>query len=464
MLENFLFGCATTRLSGDDSFLEKGIIDSTGILELVAFVEGRYQIKVEDRELVPDNLDSINRLVDFIRRKQRLPLPVLTMTTLSSTFTADVLAIDAPRVAAGIEAGIRELVFGRLRRKGVVIGLSGGIDSSVAAALCARALGHDRVLGLFMPEADSSGDSLRLGQILADSLGIRTVLEDVGPILHAAGCYRRRDEAIRSVVPEYGDGYKSKIVLPNPHDQGGYAFYSIVVQAPDGREIRVRLTAAACLGVVAATNFKQRARKMIEYYHADRWQYAVVGTPNRLEYDQGFFVKNGDGAADLKPIAHLYKTQVYALARHFDIPEEIQNRLPTTDTYSLEQSQEEFYFLDPLARDGSLPVCEGPSRRAGGGGRRARVDRRARGAGLSADRREASGGALPACRAAAGGARRHGRLSMSEPTFIRRVATARCACSSIPRQSPSSLPVRGFLKAELASAAAIVPAPSATSV
>jgi len=75
--------------------------------------------------------------------------------------------------------------------------------------------------------------------------------------------------------------------------------------------------------------------------------YAVIGTPNRLEYDQGFFVKNGDGAADLKPIAHLYKTQVYALARHLGLPDEVCNAQPTTDTYSLAQGQDEFYFALP---------------------------------------------------------------------------------------------------------------------
>jgi len=103
------------------------------------------------------------------------------------------------------------------------------------------------------------------------------------------------------------------------------------------------------LGIVATTNMKQRTRKQLEYYHADRLQYAVAGTPNRLEYDQGFFVKNGDGAADVKPIAHLYKSQVYQLAAYLGVPEEIRNRPPTTDTYSLAQTQEEFFFGIPLA-------------------------------------------------------------------------------------------------------------------
>ncbi len=113
---------------------------------------------------------------------------------------------------------------------------------------------------------------------------------------------------------------------------------------------KVRLTPSAYLGIVAATNFKQRARKMIEYYYADLLQFAVAGTPNRLEYDQGFFVKNGDGSADFKAIAHLYKSQVYQLAAYLGVPEEIRLRPSTTDTYSLEQSQEEFYFSIPLQK------------------------------------------------------------------------------------------------------------------
>jgi NAD+ synthase len=257
------------------------------------------------------------------------------------------LHLDAAEEARRIETMIREGLFRQLKRKGAVVGLSGGVDSSVVAALCARAVGSERVLGLFMPEADSCDDSLRLGRLVADSLGIQTVPEDITPLLRAARCYERRDEAVRTVVPQYGDGWKCKIVLPNLLGGSVYPLYSVVVRSPAGEETRMRLTPDAYLGILAATNFKQRTRMMIEYYHADRLNYAVVGTPNRLEYDQGFFVKNGDGAADLKPIAHLYKTQVYQLAKHLDIPLEIQQREPTTDTYSLPQSQEEFYFALP---------------------------------------------------------------------------------------------------------------------
>lgn len=262
-------------------------------------------------------------------------------------FSADVLRIDLASVIAQVTEAIREQTLRRLRRRGVVVGLSGGVDSSVTAALCVHAVGRDRVLGLFMPEEDSDPESLHLGRLIAERLGVETVLEDIAPTLRAAGCYARRDEFIRQVVPEYAPGYKSKIVLPNTIDTGGYNLFSLVVESPEGKQTRVRLPLNAYLGIVAATNMKQRTRKQIEYYHADRLHYVVAGTPNRLEYDQGFFVKNGDGSADIKPIAHLYKTQVYQLAQALDIPAEIRRRPPTTDTYSLTQTQEEFYFALP---------------------------------------------------------------------------------------------------------------------
>ncbi len=267
-----------------------------------------------------------------------------------ATLSPAILDNDPAQVARALEAGIRDIVFHRLGRRGAVVGLSGGVDSSVTAALCARALGRDRVLGILMPERESSDDSAKLAHLLAERVGISTVVEDIGPALQAIGCYRRRDDAIRSVIPEYGEGWKSKIVLPGIGDGTHYQIFSVVAQSPSGEVRRVRLTPEAYLGVVAATNFKQRVRKMVEYYHADRLWYAVAGTPNRLEYSLGFFVKNGDGSADFTPIAHLYKTQVYALGKYLGLPEEILLRPPTTDTYSLTQTQEEFYFSLPLQK------------------------------------------------------------------------------------------------------------------
>ncbi|HEV2324322.1 MAG TPA: NAD(+) synthase [Terracidiphilus sp.] len=270
--------------------------------------------------------------------------------TVTAGLSEGVLRIDASREVERISAAIRDQVFHRLRRKGAVVGVSGGIDSSVVAYLCARALGSDRVQIVLMPEAESSPDSLRLGCMVSEKLHCPSVVEEITPILQGARCYQRRDDAVRMVIPEYDEGYKCKIVLPGILDESRYALFSVVVQAPDGQTRKVRLTPTAYSGIVAASNCKQRTRKMVEYYYADLLNFAVAGTPNRLEFELGFFVKNGDGAADLKPIAHLYKSQVYRLAEFLGVPGEIRQRPPTTDTYSLGQSQEEFYFTLPLEK------------------------------------------------------------------------------------------------------------------
>lgn len=264
--------------------------------------------------------------------------------------TRDVLNIDTKQAADDIAAKLKDTVAGTLKRRGLVVGLSGGIDSSATAGLAVRAFGKDRVIGLLMPETDSADETLGLSQRVADALGIQTVHEDITPILKAARCYERRDEAIAAILPGFGPTWKSKIVLPNILDSETVRFYSVVAQSPDGEIHKVRMTTEAFLTVVAATNFKQRTRAMLQYFHADRLNYAVAGTPNRLEYDQGFFVKGGDGLADVKPIAHLYKTQVYAIAKEVGVPPDVLNRRPTTDTYSMPQSQDEFYFSLPYEK------------------------------------------------------------------------------------------------------------------
>ena len=260
-----------------------------------------------------------------------------------------VLELDCAAEADRISAWIVEVLGRTLHRRGVVVAISGGIDSSVCAALAVRALGGKKVLGLLLPERESSPSSLERGRRLAEHLGIQHQVHDITDTLTAVGCYSTRDEAIRSVFPAYAEGWRNKIVIAGGVD-GGINFFRLVVQSPDGETLEARLPAREYLAIVAATNFKQRVRKTLEYFHADRLNFAVVGTPNRLEYDQGFFVKNGDGAADLKPIAHLYKTQVYAMARALRLPDDICSASPTTDTYTLQQGQDEFYFALPYGQ------------------------------------------------------------------------------------------------------------------
>jgi len=266
-----------------------------------------------------------------------------------SKFGPASLTIDLEAETERIGHRIRQYLA-ETKRKGAIVALSGGIDSSVTAALCVRALGSSRVFGIHMPERASSPETIGLSTSVSDAFGFESTLEEIAGTLEAAGCYERYDDAVRSVVPEYGSGWKSKIVLPSVTESDALRIYSVVVEDPDGNQSRHRLSTAAYLGIVAATNFKQRVRKMMEYYHADRLNYITTGTPNRLEYDQGFFVKLGDGSADIKPIAHLYKSQVYALAEYLGVPAGVRSRPSTTDTYSLTQSQEEFYFSLPYQR------------------------------------------------------------------------------------------------------------------
>jgi NAD+ synthase len=264
------------------------------------------------------------------------------------TTTLSGLEIDPAIAVSQITAALRMQLASVLKRRGLVVGMSGGVDSSVCASLAVAAVGPARVFGLFMPERESDPESLRIAQSLAEQLGIEYVTEDIAPILEGAGCYRRRNDAIRRVVPEFEDDWGSKLVLPSDRlDTDRLNISYLVVQPPGGEQRRIRLPATEYRQIVAASNFKQRVRTMLEYYHADRLHYAVVGTPNRLEYDQGFFVKGGDGLADVKPIAHLYKTQVYQLAEHLGVPTAVTSRAPTTDTFSLPQSQEEFYYSMP---------------------------------------------------------------------------------------------------------------------
>jgi NAD+ synthase len=263
------------------------------------------------------------------------------------------------RLAAETAAAIRDL-----GRRGAVVAVSGGVDSGVVAGICVRALGPEHVLCLRLPERDIGGSASDLGLELAEALGARTVEEPITAALEGLGCYRRRDDAIRQVFPAYEPDWRHKLVRSAP--TGGIVFFTLVVARPDGTEESRRLPPEAYRELISATNMKQRVRKLFEYTWADRLGYAVVGTPNLLEYDQGFFVKAGDGSADVKPIARLYKSQVYALAEELGLPEAIARRAPTTDTFSLPQTQEEFYFGHPYdrmdlllwGRDAGVPPAE----------------------------------------------------------------------------------------------------------
>jgi NAD+ synthase len=266
-------------------------------------------------------------------------------------FNQHSIDIDAAAEAERITSTLRRQVRQGMHRHGAVVGISGGIDSAVVLALCVRAFGPQKVVAIMMPEKDSDPESERLARQLAEKYGVTPLLENITPILEGFACYSRRDEAIRRVFPEYdaGRGYKAKLVLPdNLLEEGTLNVFSITIVDPKGREFSKPLPAREFLQIVAASNFKQRTRMSMLYYHAELNHHAVIGTANKNEHDQGFFVKYGDSGVDIKAIGHLYKTQVYQLARHLGIPEEIQKRTPTSDTYSAPCTQEEFFFRLPF--------------------------------------------------------------------------------------------------------------------
>lgn len=264
-------------------------------------------------------------------------------------FTKDSINIDPAKEVEKIYSKLREDVAKKLKKRGAVVGISGGIDSSVVLALCAKTFGPDRVLGVMMPENDSNPDSLELAKKLSEKYNTKYVVENMTEALAGFGCYGRRDEAIKKVFPEFNSNYKAKITLPtNLMEKETLNVFQLTIITPDGKTKSERLPLKEYLQIVAASNFKQRSRMCMLYYHAEARNYAVIGTGNKNEHEQGFFVKYGDGGADIKPIAHLFKTQVFQLAKYLDVPEEIRKRIPTTDTYSAEQTQEEFFYRVPF--------------------------------------------------------------------------------------------------------------------
>jgi len=257
--------------------------------------------------------------------------------------------INPEKMTAEIVSELRHNIVKHLKKRGAVVGISGGIDSSVVLALCVRAFGPEKVFGVMMPEKDSNPVSIILAKKLAEQFKVKYVIEDMTATLEGCGAYCRRDQAVKNIFPEYDTNYKVKIGLPqNILEKNSLNVFQVTIISPSGEEKCTRLPPKEYLQIVAASNFKQRSRMSMLYYHAEALNYGVIGTGNKNEHELGFFVKYGDGGADIKPIARLFKTHVFQLAEYLEIPREIQDRTPTTDTYSAEQTQEEFFFRLPF--------------------------------------------------------------------------------------------------------------------
>lgn len=266
-------------------------------------------------------------------------------------FSKDLLIIkNIDKVVKNLIEQLRIDTFRTYKRRGAVIGISGGIDSSVTLALAVKAFGPEKVFGVMMPEKDSSPDSEDFAAKLAKQYGVEAIVENIKPALEGFKCYERRDEAVQKVFTEFNpktDLMKIGINQTGMDQNLPPVFYITVIDEVGNEKSKV-IPINEYLQIVAASNFKQRCRMSMLYYHAEQKHYVVLGTANKHEIDQGFFVKYGDGASDMYPLASLYKTQVYQLAEHLGVSKEIIERTPTTDTYSAEQTQEEFFYQLPF--------------------------------------------------------------------------------------------------------------------
>lgn len=264
-------------------------------------------------------------------------------------FHKDVLKIDCMSESDRIGSFIQHYVRSS-KRDGAVVGLSGGIDSALSAALCVKALGKERVFGVILPEKESNPVSAEYAMKHAAELGIQTETIDITPVLEAFGTYQKRDGVIKEVFPEYHEGYTSKITLPaDLLSKDTFNIFTLRINDGKGNEKSARLNKTMLNGLVAATDTKQRVRMVHLYYYAEKKNYIVCGTTNKTEVLQGFFVKYGDGGVDIEPLSHLYKVQVYQLSEHLGVIREIIERAPSPDTWSSQVSDEEFYFRIPYA-------------------------------------------------------------------------------------------------------------------
>ena len=244
---------------------------------------------------------------------------------------------------------IKKQVYENFKKKGVVIGLSGGIDSSVIAALCVKALGPKNVLGVIMPEKESSPQSMQFAQKLAKKFEIPTKTIDITNILNSFDIYNIRNSVNKKYYSNFDDNCQYRIVVPQDLiERDGIGFPYLEIKERNKNILKIKLSYNDYLAMIAATTIKHRVRMINLYFQAEKNNFLVMGTTNKTEFVQGYYVKYGDGGVDAEPLIDLFKTQIFQLAEHLGIPEEIIKRKPSPDTWSLEVSDEEFFYRIPF--------------------------------------------------------------------------------------------------------------------
>ncbi|MBD3321401.1 MAG: NAD(+) synthase [Chitinivibrionales bacterium] len=268
---------------------------------------------------------------------------------MATKFDPDVLTIAPEKELQKLSQFIIEQTARVYRRKGAVVGLSGGIDSAVIAAVCVHALSKDKVVGLVLPEKETNPVSCRFACAHAEAMGIEHKIVDITDTVASVFSYEERDSFIQSLVPEYSPGDKYNISLPvDLLERDAINFYNLQVKLPNGGLAKKRLNLAEFRTITSFANIKIRARMLHLYAEAERRSLVVAGTTNRTEFILGDFCKYGDGGTDIEPLSYLYKKQIYQLAEYLSVPPEIINRRPSPDTFSLPVSDQEFFFRIPF--------------------------------------------------------------------------------------------------------------------
>jgi NAD+ synthase len=259
-------------------------------------------------------------------------------------FNLDVLKIDPVQEIDKLSEFIVSQV-NTFRKKGVIVGLSGGIDSACIAAVAVHAIGNEKVIGLVLPESESNPISSEYAIKHAQALGIEHRQINITSTVDSIVKYKWRDEFLQKMIPEYKPGYKYNITLPTDLlERASFSFYRLQVQMPDGELKSKRLNMDEFLTITSFANIKIRSRMLHLYAEAEKRNLLVVGTTNRTEFLLGDFCKYGDGGTDIEPFTHLYKNQIYQLSDYLEVIPEIVDRQPSPDTFSLPVSDQEFFF------------------------------------------------------------------------------------------------------------------------
>jgi len=240
---------------------------------------------------------------------------------------------------------LHDEIFEKFHKRGAIIGLSGGIDSAVTMELCAKALGPEKILGLTMFEKESNEHSKSLISRISKNYDVKIENIDITTILDSYGVYSNREEIVKNIFPNFNSDCKYRVVVPPNFNSIGMPYLEVLDD--ENKQHKLKITSSDFLSLTAATSIKHRVRMSLLYYHAEKNNLSVVGTTNKSEFLQGYFVKYGDGGSDIEPLVNFYKSQVYQIGDFLNIDNDIMINAASPDVWSYSTTDEEFFYTVP---------------------------------------------------------------------------------------------------------------------